>query len=303
MKRENHTIFDIILKMIIVTYSNEFLKLIGEKRSIKMILKTNIVTNNGRQLQLDFLCELKDGTLLNVEFQFTGPYDYDLDRFFDYNILSQAEYDRICETIIISFRTSKSGQKTRRMGFSKTIHPKFFYLGDMDFVKILNTIENKVENNLKLTNIDEILLLLMCLVPKCKNKQEILEKICKMIKKPKLFDVLKINTFKAIIGLEIKNLVTEDKQNKLLGELNMTPEEEKILSQAMSEAAEKSIQLQKEKIFKEGKKEGIEKGKKEGKKEGIKEGKKEIAKKLKDILTPEEIHKITGLTITTILKL
>ncbi len=79
----------------------------------------------------------------------------------------------------------------------------------------------------------------------------------------------------------------------------MTPEEEKILSQAMSEAAEKSIQLQKEKIFKEGKKEGIEKGKKEG----IKEGKKEIAKKLKDILTPEEIHKITGLTITTILKL
>jgi len=91
----------------------------------------------------------------------------------------------------------------------------------------------------------------------------------------------------------------------------MTPEEEKILSQAMSEAAEKSIQLQKEKIFKEGKKEGIEKGKKEGikegkkegKKEGIKEGKKEIAKKLKDILTPEEIQKITGLTITTILKL
>ena len=83
----------------------------------------------------------------------------------------------------------------------------------------------------------------------------------------------------------------------------MTPEEEKILSQAMSEAAEKSIQLQKEKIFKEGKKEGIEKGKKEGIKEGKKEGKKEIAKKLKDILTPEEIQKITGLTITTILKL
>ena len=71
----------------------------------------------------------------------------------------------------------------------------------------------------------------------------------------------------------------------------MTPAEEKILSQAISEAAEKSIQLQKEKIFKEGIEEGIE------------EGKKEIAKKLKDILTPEEIHKITGLTITTILNL
>ena len=75
----------------------------------------------------------------------------------------------------------------------------------------------------------------------------------------------------------------------------MTPEEEKILSQAITEAAEKSIQLQKEKIYKKG----IEKGKKEG----IKEEKKEIAKKLKDILTPEEIHKITGLTMTTIMKL
>ncbi|MBQ7928568.1 MAG: hypothetical protein IJ287_07520 [Methanobrevibacter sp.] len=291
MKREIHTIFDIILKMIIVTYSNEFLKLIGEKRSIKRLLKTNITTNNGRQLHLDFLCELEDGTILNVEFQFRGPYGYDLDRFFDYNILSQAEYDKICETIIISFKTSKSGQKTRKMGFSKTIHPKFFYLGDLDFVKILNTIENKVENNLKLTNMDKILLLLMCLVPKCKNKQEILEKICEMIKKPKLFDLLKIGTFKAIIGLEIKNLVSKDKQDKLLGELNMTPSEEKILSQAISKAAEKSIQLQEEEIFKEG----IEEGKKEGKKE--------IAKKLKDILTPEEIHKITGLTMTTIMKL
>ena len=281
--------------MILVTYSNEFLKLIGEKRSIKRLMKTNIVTKNGRRLYLDFLCELEDETLLNVEFQFTGPYGYDLDRFFDYNILSQAEYDKLCETIIISFKTSKSGQKTRRMGFSKTIHPKFFYLGDRNFVKILNTIENKVENNLKLTNIDEILLLLMCLVPKCKNKQEILEKICEMIKKPELFDILKIDTFKAITGLEIKNLVTEDNQEKLLGELNMTPESEKILSQAITEAAEKSIQLQKEKIFKKGLKEGL--------KEGKKETNKEIAKKLKDILTPEEIHKITGLTITTILKL
>ena len=87
----------------------------------------------------------------------------------------------------------------------------------------------------------------------------------------------------------------------------MTPESEKILSQAITEAAEKSIQLQKEKIFKKGLKEGLKEGKKEGKKEGLKEGKKEtnkeIAKKLKDILTPEEIHKITGLTITTIQKL
>ena len=299
MKRAIHTIFDIILKLIIITYSNEFLKLIGEKRTIKRILKTNIITKKGRRLYLDFLCELNDNTLLNIEFQFSGPYGDDLDRFFDYNIHSQVEYDKICETIIFSFKTSNSGQKTRRMGFSKTIHPKFFYLGDIDFMKKLNTIENKFENNLNLTNMDEILLMLMCLVPKYKNKQEILERICRLLKKPELFDEEKIDTFKAVIGLEIRNFINEDKHEKMLGELNMTPESEKIISQAITEAIEKNIQLQEEKIFKEGKK--------EGKEEGIKEGKKqtniEIAKKLKELHTPEEIQKITGLTLTTITNL
>ena len=303
MNREIHTIFDIILKLIIIAYSNEFLKLIGEKRTIEKILKTNIITKKGRKLYLDFLCELNDNTLLNIEFQFSGPYGDDLDRFFDYNIHSQVEYDKICETIIFSFKTSKSGQKTRRMGFSKTIHPKFFYLGDIDFMKKLNSIENKFENNLNLTNMDEILLMLMCLVPKYKNKQEILERVSRILKKPELFDEEKIDTFKAVIGLEIRNFTNENKHEKMLGDLNMTPESEKIISQAITEAIEKNIQLQEEKIFKDGKEKGKKEGIEEGKKEGKKQNNIEIAKKLKEYLTPEEIQKITGLTITTIINL
>jgi hypothetical protein len=47
----------------------------------------------------------------------------------------------------------------------------------------------------------------------------------------------------------------------------------------------------------------LEKAKEEGLKEGKEEGLKEIAKKLKEMHTPEEISKITGLTLQTVLLL
>ena len=95
MKRKIHTIYDIILKMIIMEYSNDFLKFIGIEKSIKKVLKTEFITKKGRKLYLDFLCELEDGTLLNIEFQFTDPDSEDLNRFYDYNIFSQTEYDEL----------------------------------------------------------------------------------------------------------------------------------------------------------------------------------------------------------------
>ena len=43
MKRKIHAIYDIILKMIIMEYSNDFLKFIGIEKSIKKVLKTTCV--------------------------------------------------------------------------------------------------------------------------------------------------------------------------------------------------------------------------------------------------------------------
>lgn len=67
----------------------------------------------------------------------------------------------------------------------------------------------------------------------------------------------------------------------------MTPEAEKLLQQALSEVSEKHLQLEKEELIEQGRKKGKEK----------------IAKNLKGIHTPQEISKITGLTVATILKL
>ena len=303
MKRKIHYIFDVILKMTMEAYANEFLQFIGENRKIKKLLKTEYQTKKGRIMTLDFLCQLEDSTLLNIEFQFTGPNSDDLDRFFDYNILSQTKFDELCETIIILFKTNKSGQKSRKIGKSKSMHPTFFYLGDMDFMKILNSIGDKVENNINLTSLDEISLLLMCLLPKYKNKFEILEKICNLHKKDELFNKETIDTFEAIIGIEIENFIEKDKQNQLMEVLNMSPQSKEMMENAINHAIKKSVERERKQIFQQGKEEGIKEGKKEGIKEGIKEEKEKIAKNLKKYHTPEEISKITGLTLATILKL
>lgn len=303
MKRRIQYIFDVILKMIMDSYANEFLEFIGEERKIKKVLKTEYQTKKGRIMTLDFLCQLQDDTLLNIEFKFTGPNGYDLDRFFDYNILSQTNFDELCETSVILFKTNRSGQKSRKIGKSKSMHPNFFYLGDIDFMKTLNTIEDKVENNIRLTDFDEISLLLMCILPKYKNKFEILKRIYNIHKEVELLNKEKIDTFEAIIGIEIENFIEKEKQEDLIGALNMSPQSKEMMENAINHAIKKSVEREQKQIFHEGMEAGKKEGKEEGKKEGKKEEKEKIARKLKKYHTPEEISKITGLTIAAVLKL
>ena len=272
-------------------YGDEFLKFLGEERSLKKVLKTEIITKKGRTLYLDYLCMLEDDTLLHIEFQFKAVSEEDLERFFDYNIFSQTEHDSLCDTVIISFRTCLAGKKTLKIGETKTTHPKFIYLGDIDFNKVLNNITDKVKNNSRLTSNDEILLMLMCLVPKNKNKVEILSKICKMLKKEELFDKTKIDTFKGVISLEIQNLIPEVEQEKLKGKIKLTPETKELINNAITEVGRKYEYLEKQEL--------IEKGMKKG----MKKREKEIAKNLKDILPDEEIAKYTGLDLKTVQKI
>ena len=274
-----------------LAYSQEFLEYVSEKRKIKKVLNSEIITKKGRKLYLDFLCLLEGDTLLNIEFQFTGPNKYDLERFFKYNILSETTYGFLCESLIINPKTSKSGQKSRRIGKSKTSHPQFFYLGDIDFEKILNNIENKISNNIKLSSFDEISMMLMPILPKYKNKEEILKRICKIAKKEELFNEIKLDTFKAVIGFAIEKFLDENTAEKLKGELNMSPESQKQLEKTLFESHKKHQQLAEEEAYRQGKE------------EGIKEGIEKTAKNLKQFHTPKEISKITGLTLSTVLKL
>lgn len=107
-------IYDIILKIIITSYLSEFLSYIGIDKEIDEVLKTEITTLSGRTVHLDFLCRADDGKIYNIEFQLKGPYPNDLDRFYDYNIIAHVRYDTTAESVVVSFRTKKSGKKRNR---------------------------------------------------------------------------------------------------------------------------------------------------------------------------------------------
>lgn len=319
MEREVHKIYDLILKVIILTYLTEFLKYIGENREIVEVLRTEISTLNGKTKFLDFLCRLADNTLCHIEFEFPVAYTDDLKRFFDYNITAQIRHDKLTETIIFNFTDKNRGAKRVDIGKTKKFSPQTFYLGNIDFENELEKINIKLGLNLlekiinpekpyiQLTNKEELHLLLMSLPPKYKNKKKFLKSVVELLKNEEIFHKEKINVIKAIIQLEIKNLLSKDEQNEFKGEIKMTDEAEKIFKQATYEVNRKYEQEAIYEAEKEGRKEGKEEGRKEGMKEGMEEGKKktqeEIAKKLKEIMNPEQISKITGLPFSEVLKL
>ena len=75
------------------------------------------------------------------------------------------------------------------------------------------------------------------------------------------------------------------------------------LGEIIMQAAKEVNKKYEQRALEKAKEEGLKEGKEEGLKEGKEEEKKEIARKLKEMHTPEEISKITGLTLQTILLL
>lgn len=296
MVRKIHKIYDVILKIIILAYSVEFLKYIGEEREIVEVLKTEITTMNGRTRFLDFLCRLEDDTLCHIEFQFPVVYSDDLERFFDYNIVAQIRYDGIVETIVFSFGKRNQGATEIKIGDCKDFHPKIFYLGDIDFEKELERIIEKLnveeseklnndeESYTKLTYKEELHLMLMSLAFKYEDKKALLAPIVELLKKEEIFHEEKIDTIRSIIKLEVDNLLSDDERKEFEGEIEMNDNTEAIIMQAVTEVNRKYEQ---EAIY-------------EAEQRGIEKNKRDIAKKLKGILSPEEISRITGLSLKTI---
>lgn len=291
MDRKIHDVYDVILKIIIIVYQEAFLSYIGIDEKIKDLLKTEFVALEGKKYYLDFLCRLEDDTLCHIEFQFPRAKPKDLDRFFYYNIIAEVRYSTLTETIIINFTSKKIIEKIRHIGKSKCFKPKQIYLGDINFNAYWRKINMKVKHNVKLTNFEEITLLLTCLIPECKNKAEILERISKMLKNETLFDENRFEYIQAIIKLEIKKFLPKEEKNKLIGEIDMSPQAEKIITQAINEVNKKSLY--------EAKQEGID----EGMEKGIEKGIEIVAKNLKDVLSDEEISKRTGFPLRRIKEL
>lgn len=277
-----YTIYDAVLKLIMLVYGIDFLKYICIEQEVEEVLKTEFTKFDGSKIHLDFLCRLKDRTLCNIEFQFPKAYPKDLDRFFDYNITAQVTLGSLTETVIINFTTS-SEENIYSIGKTKCFRPTQIYLGDIDYDTRLENINKKCASNIKLTSFEEIDLMLITLMPKYKDKAHLFQNICKILKKEYLFDETKLDFIKDIIMLEITRFLSKEEIKDLGVDVKMTPEQREIVLQAISEMGSRMRY--------------------EAKQEGIKEGEKrvrDIARKLKEGHDFEFISNLTGLSIEEI---
>lgn len=295
MIRKIHSVYDVILKIIVLIYKTSFLNYIGIEKEIKANLSVEFVTLTGKKYILDFLCLLNDDTLCHIEFQYPSATPGDLKRFFDYNILSQTKHQKLTETLVFNFTSGKKKDSFINIGKSKSFHPEYFHLGDADFKTHLKNINIKSKSNTKLTEFEEITLMLICLCPEWENKFETLQNTCKLLKKKELFDAKKLEYIKGIIKLEIENLLTKREQKQMKEEIQMTPEAESLFKQVINEVHQKELL--------ETREDALIEGRIEGRNEGRNEAIREIAKEFKDLIDIETLSEKTGLSIEEIEKL
>ena len=302
MDYENvHDVYDVILKIIIMSWKAIFLQFIGIDEEIKKVLKTEFETIYGKKAFVDYLCRLKNNKLLHIEFQFPSAGEKDLIRFHFYNSIIKFCYKGDLETFVFNFSSKRKDLKTE-IGQGISFHPPNFNLSDVDFDEYLDKINIKVNTNKKLTGFEEIILMLRCLVPSFHDKTSALKRISKLLHRKDLFDESRFQYFEAVIMLEIHKLIPKEDCEEILkeiGEIKMTPQAESRVDRAVTQVNDKILYMIRE--------ESLEEGRKEGREEGLEEGREntllEVASKFKDVVSDEEISRRTGLPIDTIRKL
>ena len=290
MDRDIHDIYDVILKLLVAVYGSIFLNFMGIEGEIKEELNVEFTTLNGEKFFLDFLALMSDDTLCHVEFQYPHAKPGDNDRFFKYNISAEVRHQKRAETYVFNFDFKKIESKFKKMGKTKCFSPINFNLEGFDFNEFIKNINIKVKLNKELSHDEEIMLVLIPVIPEFNGDVKVLNWVSMVLLNRNLFDESKYEFIRIIVDLEIENFLTVDEQNEIYGVLNMTPHAEKVVLKVIREVNQK--------VLNESEQKGIEKGIGEG----IGKGKLDIAKNMVEKgFSMDEIVEITGLTVDEII--
>ena len=195
---------------------------------------------------------------------------------------------------------SKGGRIKEYVKLDLTFHPRIIKTKKINKQEDFNVIQSKFENNEKLTFEECSLLVTLPLFELDVGEDEIVSETCMYIKSKRhcipreMFDKVVVGSY-----LNIVEYIDEDEQESLLEMIGMAERAKGVLQMYKEEVKEEMKEEVKEEVQEEMKEEVKEEMKEEVKDEyNI-----EMAKKLKDVLSPEEIAKVTGLTLKTVLLL
>lgn len=253
---------DIIQKYVSATFKNINLEFYGVKTAkIKELINVELPIVEIKDNSMDFVFLLEDNTYLHLEFQ-TAYNKNDLIRFCIYDLKLFERDNRKINTVIIY--SSNSEKIKNNLNIGVTIYsPQVIKMKDYDGDCIYNEIKSKIDNKIKLNELDILNLLFIPLMSSKQSKSDLAIKSIKLAKNIK--DKDKQNMCIGSIFAFAYRYLNEIEINDILEVLRMTDLGSMLI------------------------------------KEGIEQEKREIVKKaLKEGATIEFVQKITGLDIETI---
>ena len=267
---------DMFLKFCFMYFLNHVLVVLGIDEEIIDMLPTEKITykKTGKvkifDNFFDFKALTKSGKIMIFEFKKNTLTNNDLKQSFEYYTREFCKSSEDVELIMIVL--SEGGRIKEYVKLDLTFHPRIIKTKKINKQEDLNLIQNKFENNKMLTFEECSLLVTLPLFELDVGEAEIVIQTCEYLKSKKhcipeeMYDKVVVGSY-----LNIVEYIDEDKQKKLMEMIGMV------------EKAKGVLQMYAEEI--------------ENKKEI------EIARKLKDVLPPKEIVKVTGLDLKTVLSL
>jgi predicted transposase YdaD len=240
----HHNNQDVAMKYAADLLNQHFFESLGiQSPKVKRALPTGIVRIEMHDLEVDFLCELEDDTLLHLEFQSTYK-DNDVDRFMKYDSLIFDKYKKKIRTVVVYGPGIRQAIDEKNYG-SILYKVENIYVGKLDGDQALKKLLNKAESKIRLHEKDcaEIVLLplMKFSVSKSDRVNDAID-IAEFIEDTHM----KTKIMSMVLVIANKFLSDKEKQN-IMGAMKMTH------------------------IFEMIKREGREEGREEGRKEGIKQ--------------------------------
>ena len=253
-------------------------KYIEEPGNFKKAYPTELVTIDNENLFMDQLYERDDGYLNNVESQSSPTYRKDLLRFNEYQKYSSIKYNKPVNTIILYTGKTNRGMDCLWVSETNLLKPKFIIFKEINGDIKLNNLRYKINNNIKLDDIEAQDLILIPFMKVRADKEKLVEELCSLLMKDESIERnFKFNLRRLEVFI-INMFVEKEKRNDLLKVIGMNIKLDNL---------EEDLNNWETEILNKGKQ----------------ETKEEIAKKLKGKLPIEEISQITGLSEEKINKL
>ncbi len=153
---------------------------------------TRIVRKDGSEWEMDWLILVEvyvngsfERILINVEFQSSRVTKEKIKIISDYKDYAKTYYGLPVLSVVIITEGFESSEKEYSIVDSEILRPVYFYITEEEIIKRLNNLEEKINNNIELSDDEGLDIVFLAMFASSKGAEEITKKLAKLFCKDK----------------------------------------------------------------------------------------------------------------------